>query len=147
MSFQQKRALISLVVVWIAAVGYGVKAWRSPPSDPMEAALMLVAAAIGLTAMMIVGHILLVIGVGVQEAREPANETDRMARTMARRNASWIMAGGLWLIMGLALISASPVLVMQAAAAAFVLAEMVRFGSEMFRWRRSKDHGRAPQAL
>ena len=147
MSFQQKRALVSLVAVWIAAVGYGVKAWRSPPSSPMEAAIMLVAAAIGLTMMMVVANVLLTIGVGIEEARRPATEQDRMARTKARRNASWIMAGGLWLVMGLALISASPVVVLQAAAAAFVLAEMVRYGSELFGLRRSHDDRPALQAL
>jgi hypothetical protein len=138
MSFHQKRALVSLIAIGIAAVGYAVNAWRFPPATLLQAAPRLIGAAIGLTIMMILAHILLAIGAGSDEARRPADERDRMVRTAARRNAWWMMGFGLVLTIGLQFVSASPVLVVQAGAAAFILAELVRYGSELFYYRQAR---------
>jgi hypothetical protein len=132
MSLQQKRALVSLIVIWIAAVGYAVGAVKSPPQTVIQLWLPLVSTAIGLTVMMIFAHILLSIGVGADALRKPVDEADRRVRNIAWRNAGWALAGGLFLLIGLGLLAAPQVLLIQAAVAVFVLSEMVRYSSELF---------------
>jgi hypothetical protein len=146
MSFQQKRALVSLIVIWIAAVGYAARVWRSPPDSLTQAAAMLVAAAIGLTVMMVIAHVLLIIGAGRDEARPPADERGRAARDAARRHAAWTMAGGLCLVAGVSLTRVSPAVLVQVAAAALVAAQMVRYGSELFHHRPAKGPAALRQA-
>ena len=126
MTFQQKRALVSLIAIGIAAAGYIAKAVNVPPESPLQAAAMLIGASIGLTVMMILAHIVLHVAGDAEDARQPASEQERMIGRAAWRNAAWVMAAELWIVGGLAVVSAPPVLLLQAAAGAFVLAEMVR---------------------
>ncbi len=144
MSFQQKRALVSLIAVWIAAVSCAARLLRSPPETLAQAAQMLVGAAIGLTVLMILAHIVLTIGAGAEQARQPTHEADRKARAMARRNAVGIIVLGGCAIAALKLAALSPVLLLEAAAAAVVLAQMVYYGSETLYCRGAAQ---TPQAL
>lgn len=144
MSFQQKRALVSLVAIWIAAVSYTARAWRSPPASLAEAVGMLAMAAIGLTVVMILAHIVLAIGAGAEEARRPADAGARKARAAARRNAAWTLVLGLGVVGGLQRVSVSAPMLAQAAAAVLVLAQMVFYGSELIGGRRRPS---SPQLL
>jgi hypothetical protein len=132
MSLQQKRALASLIVIAIAAVGYASRELKAPPATPFEVWGPLVSTAVGLTAAMIFAHVLLAIGMGPDALGQKADDTDRRVRTRAWRNAGWVLAAGVFILIGLALLAAPQVLILQAAVAAFVLAEMVRYGSELF---------------
>ena len=131
MSLQQKRALVSLIVIGIAAAGYADHVMKAPPQTVFQLWGPLVATAVGLTATMIFAHVLLAIGVGAEALRHKTDETDRRVRTAAWRNAGWVLAAGVFLIIGLALVAAPQVLLLQAAVAVFVLGEMVRYGSEL----------------
>ena len=100
--------------------------------------------AIGLTVMMILAHIVLNIGAGVEDVRRPPGETERSIRGAARRSSAGVLAIGAVLIGGLALISAPAVVLMQATAAVFILASMARYGSELFY---SRGQGPRPALL
>jgi len=144
MSFQQKRALVSLIAVWIAAVGCVARLLRSPPETLAQAAPTLVGAAVGLTVLMIMAHIVLIVGAGAEQARQPAREAARKARLLAWRNALAIMALGGCTIAALKLAALPPVLLLEAGAAAVVLAQMVYYGSEALYGRGAAQ---TPQAL
>ena len=131
MSFQAKRALASLIAIWISAAGYAGSVLRSWPQTPGEAALSIVTAAIGLTVLMILMNILLAIITGAEEARRPLDEAGRLIALEAGRNASLVVGLGLFLAGALALLSMPSVLIAQAAMAALLLAEIVRYTSQL----------------
>ena len=135
MTFQAKRSLVSFAVIWIGAVGYAAAALRSPPL--MDAAPRLIGAAISLTFMMIIGHVLLTIGAGEDEARRPLDDRDRQVRLTARASSARALAVGLVLVIGLGLFGVPAWIVTQVAVAAFVAAELVRYGLELFHYRRA----------
>jgi hypothetical protein len=134
MSFPEKRALVSLIAIWIGAVGFAANVWRSPPAMVHPLA-MLFSAAAAVTFIMIISHIGLTIGAGLKEARRPADERDRQVQTAARRNAFVMLGLGLCVAVALAAASLGQAVVVEAVIAAFVLAEMVRYGSELFYYR------------
>ena len=137
MSFPEKRALVSLIAIWIGAVGFAAQAWRSPAAMAHPGA-MLFGAAAAVTFIMIVSRIGLTIGAGVKEARQPAGERDHRVQTTARRNAFLALGLGLCIVVALAAASIPKGLVVQAVIAAFVLAEMVRYASELLYYRRAR---------
>ena len=132
MSFPQKRALVSLIATWIAAVGYAARVLRSPPVSLGQAAQMLIGAAIGLTVLMVLAHIILAIGAGTDAVRRAADQTSRKARFAAHRNAAAILVLGLCATGALGLASATPLILVQAGAAVLVLAQMTFYGSELW---------------
>ncbi len=69
MSYKEKRALISLVAVWIVGIGFGVGLWRHPPPTPVAAVPGVLGAFILLAGIMLVSYLALAIGVGFKEAR------------------------------------------------------------------------------
>jgi hypothetical protein len=136
MSFREKSALVTLVVLLITALGYAGLALRYPPPHVAVVAVSLVGAMILFTGIMILSQISLVIAVGFREASRPSDERDRMVMLASRRNAGWVGVMGLWLILGLAVTSAPHLIIAYAAIGLFVLAELVLYGSELVYYRR-----------
>lgn len=136
LSFREKRALITLLALWIVGLGYAVRVWRFPPANVAAALPGLVGALVLLTGVTIVSHIVLTIGVGAKEARQPSDERDRLVQLASHRNVSWIGNVGLWLVLGLALTAAPHVVIAYAALGAFTLGQAVMYGSELFYYRR-----------
>lgn len=135
MTFQAKRSLVSFAVMWIVAVGYAVSAVKSPPI--IDGGPRLVETAISLTFMMIVGNILLTIGAGAEEARRRPDERDRKVHLAARADAARALAVGLVLVIGMSLIGLPSWIITQAAVAAFLIAELIRYGLELLYYRRA----------
>jgi|WetSurMetagenome_2_1015567.scaffolds.fasta_scaffold384408_2 hypothetical protein len=138
MSFQEKRALVSLIAIWIGAVGFAANIWRSPPAAMAHPGAMLFSAAAALTFIMVVSHIGLTIGAGLKAVRQPADDRDRRVQWAARRNGFMILGLGLCATVALAAASIAQVVVVLAVIAAFVLAEMVRYASELLYYRRAR---------
>jgi hypothetical protein len=136
MAFREKHALLTLIAIWIVTAGFVADACLHRPSSLTEAIPALIGAMVLLTAIMIVSSLLLVIGVGAKEARQTSDERERLVRLTSRRNASWLCQAGLWLVLALAAMGASHVWIAYAAIGAFVLGEMVMYGSELFYYRR-----------
>jgi hypothetical protein len=137
MSFQEKRALVSFIAIWIGAVGFAANAWKAGPAGLAHPVAMLFSAAAAVTFIMIVSHIALVIGAGLKAARQPADDRDRRVQTAARRNAFLMLGLGLCIAVALAAASIPAAIVAQAVIVAFVLAELVRYGSELIYYRRA----------
>lgn len=136
MSFREKRALITLLALWIVVIGYVAAVLHAPPSSIPAAVPGMFGAMFLLIGIMIVSHIALIIGVGPKEARMPSDERERLAQLASRRNVSWVGQVGLWLILMLAIMTQPHVLIAQAALGTFVLAEIVMYASELFYYRR-----------
>jgi hypothetical protein len=136
MSFREKSALVTFVLLLIVAVGYAGLALRFPPPNVVVAAVSLVGAMILFTGIMIVSQISLIVAVGLREASRPSDERDRMVMLASRRNAGWVGALGLWLILWLAVTAASHLTIAYAAIGLFVLAELVMYGSQLVYYRR-----------
>jgi hypothetical protein len=121
--------------MWVAAVGYGVEAFKSPPI--IDAVPRLIGGVISLTFMMIVGHVLLTIGAGAEAARTPMSEQERQVHLAARADAARALAVGLVLVIGMSLFSLPSWIIAQTAVAAFLVAELLRYGLELFYNRRA----------
>jgi hypothetical protein len=136
MSFREKSALVTLVVLVIAAVGYAGRAQRHPPANAIMAMPGLVGAMMAVIGIMILSHIILIIAVGPKEARHPSDERDRLVLLASRRNGGWIGIVGLWMILMLAVTAASHLTIAYTALGLFVLAELVMHGSQLIYYRR-----------
>lgn len=136
MSFREKRALISLLALWIVFVVYAFGLRRGVPQSLIAADLGLVIAWVLATGIMIVSYIALVIAVGPREARRPSDERDRLVQLASQRNAGWVGTVGLWLLMYLAMSATPHPLIAWAAMGLFLLGQLVLYGSELFYYRR-----------
>jgi hypothetical protein len=137
MSYREKRALITLPAVWAVVAGYVFVARRAMPDSIAQALPDLIRAMALLVGILIVSHIVLLLRASDRdEARRPSDERDRLIGVVSSRNAGWIGIIGLWLLLMLAVMSASHIVIAQAALGAFVLAETVRYGSELLYYRR-----------
>jgi hypothetical protein len=136
MSFREKLALVTLLAIWIVTAGFAADVLLHPPSSLNEAVPTIIGSVVSLTAIMIVSSVTLVIGVGAREASEPSDERERLVQLVSRRNASWLCQAGLWTVLALAAFGAPHVWIAYAALGAFVLGEMVMYGSELFYYRR-----------
>jgi hypothetical protein len=136
MTFREKRALISLLALWIVGVAYAFGLRRGIPQNLIAADLGLVTAWILASAILIISYIALVIAVGTKEARRPSDERDRLVQLASQRNAGWVGTVGLWLVMYLAMSATPHSMIAWAALALFLLGQIVMYGSELFYYRR-----------
>ena len=136
MSFREKRALISLLALWIVGAGYVVGLWRHPPANPFVALPGVMLDFILLAAIMTISHIALTIGVGFREAQRPSDERERLVQLASQRNAGWVATVGLWAIPWFALNPTPRLMMTYAALGIFLLGQIVMYGSELFYYRR-----------
>ena len=136
MSFREKRALITLLAIWIVAAGYFASVLHAAPISIGEATPGLIGAALSLIAVLVMSHIVLVIGAGAEEARQAFDERDRLIQQASRRNMGWIGVFGLWLILALSIATQPSIIIAYAALATAVVAEMVMYTSQLFYYRR-----------
>ena len=137
MSFREKRAVISLLAIWIVAVGYLASVLHATPISIGEAIPGLVSAALALIAIMIGSNVVLVIGAGPEEARQAVDERDRLVQLASRRNMAWVSVAGLWLILILSTTGKPSIVIAYAALGMVAAAEMVMYGSQLLYYRRS----------
>ncbi len=136
MSFREKLALITLAAIWIVTAGFVADTVIQPPASLAQAIPPLIGYVVLLAAVTIVSSVVLVIGVGTKEANQPSDERERLVQLISRRNAGWLCQAGLWTVLALAALGAPHVWIAYAALGAFVLGEMVMYGSELVYYRR-----------
>lgn len=136
MSFREKRALISLLALWIVGVVFAFGLRRGIPGSLFAADAGLIAAFVLLAGIMIISYIALVIAVGPKEARQPSDERDRLVQLASQRNAGWVGTAGLWLILELAMTRTPHPIIAWSAVGLFLLGQIVMYGSELFYYRR-----------
>jgi CDP-diglyceride synthetase len=89
-----------------------------------------------LSAIMVVSHIALTIGVGFKEAQRPSDERERLIQLASQRNAGWVAIFSLWAIPWFALNPSPRLMVTYAALGLSLLGQIVMYGSELFYYRR-----------
>lgn len=137
MTFREKRALVTLVAVWIVIAGYIFGVLRAMPASIARVLPQMIGAVILLIAILIASHIVLLLRARDRaEAQQSPDERDRLIGMASSRNAGWVGIVGLWLMLMMAVMSLPHVVMAQAALGAFVLAETVRYGSELLYYRR-----------
>jgi hypothetical protein len=136
MSFREKQAAVTLLALWIVGLTLLFRFLRLAPATVEQALPLLTGGGVALIAVMILAHIGLVIGAGREEALRPADERDSLVNLASRRIGYWVTAGGLALVVGLAVRSASALTLAEAALSAFVLAEICVYASRLYYYRR-----------
>jgi hypothetical protein len=136
MSFREKRAVVSLLALWIAGIGFALVLWRYPPPNAIAGFLALFAALVLLMLIITVSQLALVIAVGLREATRPSDERERLVQLSSQRNAGWVGTAGLWAIPWFMINPTPRLAVACAALGLFLLGQMVMYGSELYYYRR-----------
>jgi hypothetical protein len=122
------------VVVLSTAVVYAFYFWRAVAmgsAEPWRAGGLFVEAVILLVALQIAGQ----IAIAIRTRPEPDDERDRLIATAATRNAYWVLVVGAWGVIGVAVLSLGTFWSVHAMLLAIVLAELTRWGSQLFYYR------------
>jgi hypothetical protein len=90
----------------------------------------------GVIAAQIVAQIAAHIFFALQARPEGADERDRGVDRLAQRNAYFVLFGSVWAVLGMALAAMAPLTLAYALVGAIVLAELVRFASQLVYYRR-----------
>jgi hypothetical protein len=135
MSFREKSLVAQILSMLVVFGFYAVRSWGAPLT-PVNAIATLIGATILMILIGIVSHIV----IAVRTRPEHADERDRITELRGCRNAYYTLAAGLWCILLLFLAHSflglpSLVLVLYAIMASFVLAELVRLGSQLVYYR------------
>jgi hypothetical protein len=136
MSFREKQAAITLLALWIVGLTLLVKFIRLAPATIDQAVPLLIGGVVALIAVMILTHVSMAIGAGREEVLGGADERDSLVDLASRRTGSWITAGGLVLVVMLAIRSAPSVALAETAVAALLLAEICVYASRLYYYRR-----------
>lgn len=131
MTFRERSAAACVAITAVTFGAYGLWAIQAPRSTG-QAVAALVAVIAAQIVLQIAAHILFaVIG-----PREPADERDRAVQHAAQRNAYWVLFTALWIVLGLAILEAPNVAMVYGLVAVIVIAELVRYGSQLVYYRR-----------
>ena len=144
-SFQQKSAGISLVIAASAAAYYIARAWPMRPIALASGAIpegydALVLSTFGLVIVAeIVLQIVLMIGAG--SAAKPTMH-EQAGSLKASRNAFYVLAAGILAVVGLLFVDFPAFCMANLAMVALLLAEVVKFASQLFYYRKVKSDKR-----
>ena len=131
MTYREKTAAASLAITTRAFAAYGFWAFQQPRSTG-EAVQALVGIIVAQIVVQIIVHILFAI----QGRPEGVDERDRMVERLAQRNAYFVLFGSIWAVLGMALEALPGLTIAYGLLATLVLAELVRFASQLFYYRR-----------
>jgi hypothetical protein len=131
MTYREKSAAASLAITAIAFAAYGFWAFQQPRSTGDA-----VMALIGLIVVQIVVQVIAHVLFAVQARPEGVDERDRMVERLAQRNAYFVLFGSVWAVLGMALEALPGLTIAYGLIATIVLAELVRFASQLFYYRR-----------
>lgn len=130
MNYREKSAAAALVATLL---GLGVYlALVRGAAHP----LAIVPAVIGMAVLMIVVLVAAHILMAALRQTDSGDERDMAIILRASHNAYLVLAVGAWGIIGLALLGASLLTIANAAMIGFTLSEIVRYGSQLFYYRR-----------
>jgi hypothetical protein len=138
-SFREK-SIVTQIVMILAVYGYfGVRLWgfwdQPSTSSAVAATVIAIGALIGITICMIIIGVASHIALALYARPETPDERDRVIGLRGSRNACGVLAVGVWCVLFLAITHASYGLLFYAIMGIFVLAELVRLGSQLFYYR------------
>ena len=122
------------VVVLSTVVVYAFYFWRAVAigsADPGRVGGLFLEAVILLVALQVAGQIAIAVGTRPQ----PDDERDRLIAMAATRNAYWVLVVSAWGVLGIAVLSLGTFWTVHAMLLAIVLAELARWGSQLFYYR------------
>jgi uncharacterized BrkB/YihY/UPF0761 family membrane protein len=133
MSFHEKSLWLMFASLVVCCGGYFALALPSGAQNvmPQEVALF-VAAVVALVVMQIVGHVILAL----LDRRTDSDERDRMIGLIGTRNASYVLASGVFFALCSALIIPGNFVFMHVLLGAWVLAQLVETGTQLVLYRR-----------
>lgn len=137
-SFRQKSASVSLVVISSIAIYYFVQAYgllQSGQSMPDGALLLIVSTFIAIIVVEAVMQIVLVIGVGKVSS---VTKRDEIVGMKATRNAYFVLMIGALATFGSAFLAVTPFVMANLVLLAFILAEIIRFASQLVYYQRTE---------
>lgn len=139
MSYREKSAALTFVILSGIYIGYFILTWSLGPGAVIP---LFIASTALVILLMAIGHTGLalfeVFGQGWSQARralrtgdidQAADERDRDANLRSIRNAHYVLVLGIWIVPVLALLSVPAPIVANSAFSAFVLSELVYYGS------------------
>jgi hypothetical protein len=131
MTFREKSAWITLIAIVLVFGGYWtiLLTQRLPTTQAVELLAGLIVVKV---VIIIIAH----IAIAIWASPEPRDERDRLIELRSPRNAYYVLISGLVLMMGVALVGAPMLVVVNGLLAALVLAEVVRFASLIVSYRR-----------
>jgi hypothetical protein len=125
-SFREKSTAVTI----LAIIGvYGWATWsflQAPPELPVVFGYLVITSIL-MAIVMTVSHIILAI----LRAPEATDERDRIIGWRSSRNGYLVMTIGVWGVLMLVFVGATPGILAYAVLGAFVLAELVRLASEL----------------
>jgi hypothetical protein len=140
MSFREKSAWISFVVVLVAFGAYfvSISGDLSVPrniSHRVAALLGLLAVILAVTVVEIVAHIVVALS-SPAEAQAARDEREKAISLRATRPAFYVLMTGVWLALGSVALGGGVWLLVQATLFAVWVAELTRFGTQIYYYRR-----------
>ena len=140
MSFREKSAWISFVVVLVAFGAYfasiSVDLRTSMSAGYRGAPLLgLVSIIVVVTLIEVAAHIALAVR-SPAEARSASDERERVIALMATRPAFYVLMTGAWLALGAVALGGGVWVLVQAILFAVWVAELTRFGMQIYYYRR-----------
>ena len=137
MSFREKSAIVTLIVLVVVYGGYFARALTWAPDTPVEAIDgALIRTVIGLVVLLVFVHV--VLGVLTTMAGEKAaeDERDRMFELIGDRNGGYVVGFGAVGAMLMLLAQLPPAQVIHILLGALVLSEIVKIGTQLVLYRR-----------
>jgi Na+/melibiose symporter-like transporter len=133
LSFQEKSLWLMFVSLVAAFVFYFVTVLRTDAVDVMpQQVVLFVLAVVILVITQIIGHIV----IAVVDRRTQTDERDRLIRLKGTRNASYVLATGVFLALSAALLTEGNFVFSHLLLGCWVLAQLVEIGSQLFLYRR-----------
>ncbi|MCB1043916.1 MAG: hypothetical protein KDC35_13315 [Acidobacteria bacterium] len=132
-SFREKSDLLVLLSLCCVFLGYYALSWNlsAPAMVPI-----LVGAVVVLVVINIVGHIALaVMHAPMDELNDGPDERDLGARRRGLRHAYYVLAVGIWIILGLAVFQVSQWSIANVAFGFMVIGEIVNYAGRMYHYR------------
>ena len=131
MTFREKSAAASLAITAVAFAAYGFWAFAQPRSAG-DAVMTLIGIIIAQIVVQIIAHMLFAL----QGRPEGVDERDRVVERLAQRNAYFVLFGSVWTVLAMALVAMPGLTIAYGLIATIVGAELVRFASQLFYYRR-----------
>ena len=132
MTFREKSAAACLAITALAFGAYGYWVMQTHPT-----AQGAIGGLVGLIVAQIVLQIPVHIVFALQSRPEGLDERDLVIDRLAQRNAYFVLFGAVWAVLAVALAAMPALTIAYALVAAIVVAEMVRYASLLFYYRRS----------
>jgi hypothetical protein len=136
MSYRQKQAAATLVALCAVGLGLMARLIQIDPQTMRDAFPILLQTGLAMIVVTILANLALKLHLRSQGGNSSEDERDVLVDLLARRNGYWFATIGLSLVVVQAFRGVSNVGLAETALAAFLVAEVVRYSSRLYFYRR-----------